>query len=242
MNGPIAARRGAPDDVDELQAFAYATSHDLSEPLRAITGFVHLLDRSARPKLDADELEYLEFIVNGAERMRALLDGLLAYSRVVTHAGTPEEVDLRAVADATLEHLRDDLRHAGATVELGELPVVTGDPGQLGQVVSELVTNALRFRRADREPQIRIDARPVSGGWVIDVVDNGIGIAARDRCRILEMFAQLNRRDEYEGHGVGLAVVARIVSRHGGTISVDDGIDGGTTLRVTLPDGGGGIS
>lgn len=226
---------GAADGADELQAFVYAVSHDLAEPLRAITGFVQLLERSAGSELDEEELEYLGFISDGADRMRALLDGVLAYSRVVTEAEGPAPVDLAVTTEAVFGELADEVAAVGADVRVGTLPTVVGDERQLRRALHELVANALRFRHPDRAPIIDVGACPADGGWTIWVADNGIGIDDRDRSKVFGIYSRLHHRDEYEGVGVGLALVARIVQRHGGRVWVADGIDGGASICTYLP-------
>ena len=219
----------------ELERFAYVASHDLQEPLRPIVSFSQLLERRYRGRLDADADEYLGFIVEGGLRMQALIRDLLAFSRIETGGMPLAPVDAACVvADGLREH-RAAIAESGAVVTVGPLPTVMGDAGQLVQVFSNLVGNAIKYRHPDRPPEISISAGPEGGMWRFTVADNGIGIEEEYYDRVFEIFRRLHTRDAYPGTGVGLAIVRRVVERHGGAVQIDSVPGEGSTFSFTLP-------
>jgi PAS domain S-box-containing protein len=220
---------------EELQRFAYVASHDLQEPLRSIVSFSQLLERRYKGRLDADADDYIAFIVEGGVRMRNLIRDLLQFSRLETQARNPVPADAgRAVTDA-LELHAGQLAELGGSVTVGQLPTVLADPAQLEQVFVNLVGNAIKYRQPDTAPEIAISARRTDGWWEFAVADNSIGIEAEYFDRIFEMFRRLHTHDKYEGTGIGLAVVKRIVERHGGRIWVESTPGVGSTFFFTLP-------
>ena len=228
------ARRLASSN-EELERFAYVASHDLQEPLRSIVSFSELLERRYRGKLDAEADEFIAFIVQGGVRMQALIRDLLQVSRVQMAGGPPEPSAAVAAVAAAFRSLEVPLREAGATVEVGEMPTVMADPLQLEQVFSNLIGNAVKYRHPDRPPAIAISARQLDGMVEFSVADNGIGIETEYYDRIFEMFRRLHTHDKYNGTGIGLAVVKRIVERHGGTVRVESTPGEGSTFFFTLP-------
>ena len=226
----------------ELEQFAYVASHDLQEPLRMVTSFLQLLERRYADQVDATGREYIGYAVGGARRMQALIQDLLAYSRVGTHGREFERVDLGEEIETVLRDLGPTLGEARADVRvLGELPVVMGDPAQLRQVFQNLVTNGVKFRRPGVQPTVRIWADPTEvedgPGWALSVEDNGIGLDAQYAERVFQVFQRLHTRDEYAGTGIGLAIVKKVVERHGGQITYEPATEGqGTRFVVTLPD------
>ena len=220
---------------EELQRFAYVASHDLQEPLRSIISFSQLLERRYRGKLDQDADDYIGFIVEGGNRMQALILDLLQLSRVETKARPLEPTDAGEVVARALRLMETSVREAGATIEVGELPTVLADAAQLEQVFTNLVGNALKYRRPAVPPEIRISAERTDGFWRFSVADNGIGIEEEYFDRIFVIFQRLHTRDEYEGTGIGLAVVRKIVERHGGRIGVESVPGEGSTFVFTLP-------
>jgi signal transduction histidine kinase len=217
----------------ELAEFAYVASHDLSEPLRMISSYLQLLRRRHGGQLGDEADEYIGHAVDGAGRMRALIDGLLAYSRA-GRGPAAEPIDCGAVVEDVLHGLASAIAEAHATVTVGDLPTVPGDRVQLGQLFQNLIANGLKFRRGD-SVHVRISAEQLDGTWTFEVSDDGIGIDARHRERVFGMFQRLHGRDTYEGTGIGLAICRKIVARHGGRIWVGGREGDGTVVAFTLP-------
>ncbi|MEN6517136.1 MAG: ATP-binding protein [Methanospirillum sp.] len=220
---------------EELQRFAYMASHDLQEPLRSLVSFSQLLERRYRGRLDSDADEYIAFIVEGGNRMQRLIEDLLRVSRVETTAKPLEPTNSTAVVADVERAMETSLREAGATLEAGDLPMVRADAAQLEQVFMNLIGNAIKYRHPDRPPAIRIAARRVGPMVQFAVQDNGIGIEPEYHDLSFEMFRRLHTHDEYEGTGIGLAVVLKIVERHGGKVWVESTPWEGSTFIFTLP-------
>ena len=220
---------------EELAQFAYVASHDLQEPLRMVASYTQLLSRRYKGKLDAEADEFIGFTVEGVNRMQALIDDLLAFSRVGRGDRELTDVDAGFVARRALEALSARLAETGADVEIGELPTVRGDERELGQLFQNLISNGVKFH-GDQPPRVRVTAEPESGGaeWGFAVADNGIGIEPHHAERIFKMFQRLHGRDEYPGTGVGLAICKKIVEHHGGRLWVEPNADGGSVFKFTL--------
>ncbi len=219
----------------DLTSFAYIASHDLSEPLRVVSGYVSLLRARYSERLDEDAQSYIAYAISGTQRMRDLIDDLLAYSRAGASTRA-EAVDTAQVARQTLLVLDGTITETDAVVTAGALPVVAGDEGQLGQVFQNLIANAIKFRRPDTPPRVHITAEAAPDGWLFSVTDNGIGIEPRHIDRVFEMFQRLHAREAYPGTGIGLAICRSVVERSGGRIWVEPNRDHGSTFRFTLPD------
>lgn len=222
----------------ELEQFAYVASHDLQEPLRKVASFCQMLERRYGDQLDERGRQYIEFAVDGAKRMQALINDLLSFSRVGRLSRPEESVDLNVVARQALHNL-DALREdTGAEVEIGELPSLPGDRTQLTQLFQNLLGNAIKFRREGVPPRVVVDARRDGNEWEFRCADNGIGIEPRYADRIFLIFQRLHPRDRYTGTGIGLALCKKIVEFHGGRIWLDrdgNGDASGTVFRWTLP-------
>jgi|GEM_PF-5835498 len=219
---------------EELEQFAYVASHDLREPLRMVAGYLGLLERRLQDQgLDERSREYVRFAVDGAMRMDALINDLLAYSRAGGRGGPLTPTDLDRAARTALSHLADLVE--GADICLEDLPTVRADERQMVQLFQNLLGNALKYR-SERPLRVRVSAHHERGKWVIAVEDNGIGIDPAHQERIFEMFQRLHARDEYEGTGIGLAIAKKIVERHGGRIWVESDGRSGSTFRFSLPD------
>ena len=218
----------------ELEQFAYVASHDLQEPLRMVASYTQLLARRYQGKLDADADEFIGFAVDGATRMQALINDLLAYSRVGTRGRAFEPTNAADIVDRVISDLDVATKEAGATITRGPLPVVTGDGVQLGQLFQNLISNAIKFR-GERSPEVRIDAERDGLAWRFSVQDNGIGIEPEYAGRIFVIFQRLHTRAQYPGTGIGLAICKKIVERHGGRIWVESRPGEGTTFRFTIP-------
>jgi light-regulated signal transduction histidine kinase (bacteriophytochrome) len=222
----------------DLEQFAYIASHDLQEPLRMVSGFTGLLQRRYAGKLDADADEFIGFAIGGVNRMQALINDLLSYSRVGREEVAAKPVDMQLVVDEALANLQSAIEDRSALVSRGPLPTVLANHGMLVRVFQNLIANALKFCKADR-PIVRIAAEQHGSEWVFSVADNGIGIDPQYRDRIFLIFQRLHQQGEYPGTGIGLAVVKRIVERNGGRIWLESEPGKGTTFFFTLPATGG---
>ena len=218
----------------DLEQFAYAASHDLQEPLRTITAYIGLLRDRYADTLDETALEFMSYAVDGAHRMRSLIDDLLEYSRVDIQGKPLEPVNCNGVVESALGNLTEAIQEVNAQVECSPLPIVNGDEGQLARLFQNLVGNALKFRQ-ERKPRIRIWAELNSDEWVFSVQDNGIGIAPEYQARIFGMFTRLHSQSQYSGTGIGLALCSKIAQRHGGRIWVESEVGHGSTFRFNVP-------
>jgi PAS domain S-box-containing protein len=220
---------------EDLERFAYVSSHDLQEPLRAIVSFSQLLERRYRGQLGSDADEYIEFIVEGGVRMQTLIQDLLAYSRVNTKQQELRPTSMEDVMAAVERSLDLQLHEAGAVLTHDPLPTVPADPLQLEQVFVNLISNAIKFRRPDEPLLVHVGARKTDGVWEFSVKDNGIGIEKEYFDRIFVIFQRLHTKDAYPGTGIGLAIVKRIIDRHGGRVWVESTPGEGSTFFFTLP-------
>lgn len=219
---------------DRLEQFAYAASHDLQEPLRMVSSYLTLVERRYSDVLDEEGLEFIDFAVDGAERMQGMIDGLLAYSRIDTNGNPFEQVDCETVLDDVLADLAMKIDETDAEITVESLPTVYGDPGQLRQLFQNLVDNALTYS-GEESPRITVFAETSQSSQTISVRDSGIGIEPTDTDRIFEVFNRLHSVEEYDGAGIGLALCQRITERHDGRIWADStGVDG-STFSVQLP-------
>ncbi|MFP8952387.1 PAS domain S-box protein [Natrialbaceae archaeon A-arb3/5] len=219
---------------ERLEHFAYAASHDLQEPLRMVSSYLQLIESRYGDQLDEDGREFLEFAVNGADRMREMIDGLLEYSRIETQGDPLEPTDLDTVIADTLEDLQVRIQETDAELTTDPLPVVRGDDNQLRQLFQNLLSNALEYS-GDDPPRVHVSAEPRGSMWAISVRDEGIGIDPEDQDRIFDVFERLHSREEYSGTGIGLALCQRIAERHGGELWVDSEPGEGSTFWMTLP-------
>ncbi|MEA2123429.1 MAG: hypothetical protein QOI80_211 [Solirubrobacteraceae bacterium] len=220
----------------ELEQFAYVASHDLSEPLRMISGYLRLLQRRYRDDLDADAQQFIDFAMDGAARMRALIDDLLLYSRLGRDELVLTDVDVQALVESTWRVLTAEREGPEPTLLATGLPVVMGDAGQLGQVIQNLLSNALKFVDPGRAPVVEVRSTPLrNGGWSIIVEDEGIGFEPAQAERMFRMFQRLHTRDEFDGTGVGLAIARKVVEAHGGRLRAEARAGGGARFSIDLP-------
>jgi PAS domain S-box-containing protein len=218
----------------ELEQFAYVASHDLREPLRKIKSYTDLLVKRYQGQLDEKADKYIAYITNGAERMQALITDLLTYSRVGKGELHKEPIDLHSVLHQTLSDLSRAIRESNAVITATPLPTVNGNPRQMGQLLQNLISNAIKYR-STQAPEIQIKAVRQDRYWTISVQDNGIGIDPQFAERIFVIFQRLHAKDEYDGTGIGLAICKKIVERHGGRIWSESQLSKGTTFFFTLP-------
>jgi len=221
----------------DLEQFAYIASHDLQEPLHAISGCVQILQRRYQGALDARANELIQHTVEGARRMQTLIYDLLAYSRVDRRGEAPQPISSAQVLDEVLTKLQRSIQESSAVVTHMPLPTVMADARQPGQVFQHLLSNALIFRR-EMAPAIHIGVERQDKEWVFAVRDNGLGMASEYFERIFVIFQRLHTRTEYPGTGMGLAICKKIIERHGGRIWVTSTPAEGSTFYFSLPDGG----
>jgi PAS domain S-box-containing protein len=219
---------------EELQQFAYVASHDLQEPLRAVAGCAQLLQKSYRGRLDTSADELIQHVVEGCERMRALIHDLLALSRVSSNTRTPTRADAAVACRAALTNLAAAIQESGASIDVQELPIVIADTGQLVQLFQNLVGNALKYR-SERRPEVQIRSERRDNDWLFCVRDNGIGIESRYFDRIFGLFQRLHSRRDYAGTGIGLTICKKVVQRHRGEIWLESTPGVGSAFFFTIP-------
>jgi len=218
----------------DLEQFAYVASHDLKEPLRAISGSVQILRERYHGNLGPEAEEVIRHTVDGALRMQTLIDDLLTYSRLATREAPLEPTDCSTVLEEVLANLQSSIRESKAVVTHDPLPTVKADRIQLLQVFQNLISNGIKYR-SQRTPKIHVGIEDRKNEWTFSVRDNGIGIAPQYADRIFRIFQRLHTRKEYSGTGIGLAVCKKIIERHGGRIWLDSEPEEGSTFYFTLP-------
>jgi len=231
----------------ELQDFAFVASHDLQEPLRKIQAFGDRLRTVQASKFDDQGRDYLDRMHSAAGRMHTLINDLLTFSRVSTKAQPFERIDLNRIVRDVMSDLETTIEQSGGTVEIGDLPAIDADPLQMRQLFQNLIANALKFRKPESPPVVKVDAELVNKNASgiegsasnkfarITVADNGIGFDEKYLDRIFTPFQRLHGRNEYEGTGIGLAVCRKIVERHGGTLTAQSSAGDGATFVATMP-------
>ena len=220
---------------EELQSFAYITSHDLQEPLRTIASYAQLLERRYKNKLDPDADEFIDFMVDGASRMKEMIQGLLDYSRVGTRGHEFKEFEAQTALNYALNNLGASIGETGAEITYDELPIIFADKDQIIRVFQNLIGNTIKFRREGVRPKIHVSVQKTDDEYIFSVSDNGIGLEEQYSDKIFEVFKRLHAIGEYQGAGIGLAVVKRIIDRHGGRIWVESELGKGSTFYFTIP-------
>jgi PAS domain S-box-containing protein len=234
----ITERKRAEEELQrsnaELQQFAYVASHDLQEPLRMVSSYTQLLAECYQGQLDAQADKFIAFATEGATRMQQLLEDLLDYSRVSRRPQPFEPINCTTILKDVLTDLAVTMQESSAVVTADSLPTVLGDRTQLRQLLQNLISNAIKFRR-EEPPLVHISAEPQEDFWLFTVRDNGIGIDPQFAERIFVLFQRLHSRQEYPGTGIGLAICKKIVERHAGRIWVESHLGEGSTFYFTLP-------
>jgi PAS domain S-box-containing protein len=218
----------------ELEQFAYVASHDLQEPLRMVASYLQLLERRYGQLFDQDGHEFIQFAVEGATRMKALINDLLAYSRVGTHGREMEPVDLDGALSQALTNLTLVIEDHQAVVQADPLPTVLGDEVQMIQLFQNLIGNAIKFH-SEAPPQVQVCVEREENQWRFSIHDNGIGFDPQYASRIFVIFKRLNQQEAYPGTGIGLAISKRIVERHFGKIWCESVPGQGSTFFFSLP-------
>ena len=217
----------------ELQEFAYIASHDLQEPLRMVGSFLQLLKRRYADRLDAQAEEYIYYAVDGAARMKRLIDDLLNYSQT-NREWMIGPVDIGKIIGDALQNLGASIQESEAVIDVGEMPVLVTDAAQMLQLFQNLIGNAIKFRREGDPPVVVIRAGKNDGQLLFSVEDNGIGIEPQHADKIFVIFKKLHHRDRFDGTGIGLAIAKKIVERHGGHIWFESDPGKRTTFYFTL--------
>ena len=220
----------------ELERFAYVASHDLQEPLRMVHSYTQVLASRLEEHLDEDTRRYMGYVTEGSQRMRELIDDLLALSRITTREVPLQTASLGAPLREALTHMKATLDERGALVEVDELPQGNFAYTHIYQVFLNLLSNAVKFTPPERAPVIEVRVDTSGETPVVSVADQGIGVESKDHEVVFEPFRRLHPRQQYEGNGIGLSIVKKIVRRHGGSVSVTSNANGGTTVWFTLPD------
>lgn len=219
---------------EELERFGYVVSHDLQEPLRAVSSYCQLLRDAYEGKLDEQADAWIGHAVGGAKRMATLINDLLAYSRVRPQDDPAETADLNAAFDNAVANLQTAMEEAGAKVTCDQLPTLMVNQLQFSQLFQNLIGNAIKFR-GDAAPEVHVSSEQRGEEWLFSVSDNGIGIADEQLTKVFEIFKRLHGRAEYTGTGIGLAICEKIVALHGGRIWVESELGKASVFNFTIP-------
>lgn len=220
----------------ELQRFAYICSHDLQEPARVVANFAALMTRKYEGKLDGEAQKYLHFMQDGSERMQAMIKSVMEYSQLDGNDGKYTEVNCNTILNNVMTDLQTIIKKVNAKIVYDDLPILKGDPIHFAQLFQNLIGNALKFTKPDEPPVITVSAERGNAEWIFSVKDNGIGMKEQYLEKIFIIFQRLNRREDYPGTGIGLAICKKVVERFGGKIWVKSAEDLGTTFFFSIPD------
>jgi PAS domain S-box-containing protein len=216
----------------ELEQFAYVASHDLQEPLRMITSYLQLLEKRYKDNLDDDAKEFINYAVDGSNRMRVLINSLLEYSRVNRHKPF-EKVNITEQLEDVIQNLKEQIEKNDAIIKISSLPEVVGDTVLINQLFQNLISNAIKYRSENR-PEIIISGEKMQEKYLFSIRDNGIGIKKEYAQKVFVIFQRLHSKEKYPGTGIGLAICKKIVERHGGKIWLESEIGKGTTFYFTI--------
>jgi len=218
---------------NELESFSYSISHDLRAPLRAIYGFSQILATRHRESLNDEGKNYMDYVVDASIRMEQLINDLLNYSRLGRKSIALHPVSLKSICDAVYSDFQIELDKIGGTLKLNtDLPTIQGDESLLRQIFSNLVGNAIKYRRPNISLEINIESEQIKEGYLIKIIDNGIGISEKHYEKIFNVFQRLHSEAKYPGTGIGLANVKKAITIHGGTITLESKVDSGSTFII----------
>ncbi len=218
----------------EIEKFAYVASHDLQEPLRMVASYVQLIKKRYKGKLDAQADEFIDYAVEGANRMRKLIEDLLLYSRISSKKLKLEEVDCNEIVSNIIPELNKIYTNTKNAVKFSNLPLIKADKYQIKHLFYHLIENSVKFNE-EKEPSVKITSQTQNGNWIFSIVDNGIGIEKEYMEKIFEAFKKLHHHKEYPGSGIGLTICKKIIELHGGKIFVESEPKKGTIFRFELP-------
>jgi light-regulated signal transduction histidine kinase (bacteriophytochrome) len=222
----------------ELEQFAYIASHDLQEPLRMVSSYTQLLAKKYKDVISGDGVNYINFAVDGAQRMQLLINDLLDYSRITRQERPIESVSTAKVLGVVISNLRKKIEESGAVITNDLMPPVMGNEQQIMRVFQNLIENAIKYR-SDEAPRIHISAQVLGDSYCFSVTDNGIGIEEDYREKIFEIFERLHSATAYPGTGIGLAICKKVIEKLNGSIWVESNPDNGVTFYFTLRKGNG---
>jgi light-regulated signal transduction histidine kinase (bacteriophytochrome) len=218
----------------ELEQFAYVASHDLQEPLRMVASYTQLLERRYKDKLDQDANDFIQYAVDGANRMQKLINDLLDYSRTTSRGKDFTKVDISQVLGQTISNLQQLIIENNALITNEDLPELKADESQIIRVFQNLIENAIKFKKKSEMPKIHISCKEKNEFYEFAVRDNGIGIDMQFHDRVFTIFQRLHSKEEYPGTGIGLSICKRIIERHEGKIWFESKENEGTTFYFTL--------
>ncbi|HKO87096.1 MAG TPA: ATP-binding protein, partial [Burkholderiales bacterium] len=219
----------------DMETFVYSVSHDLRAPLRAVTGFSHILEQEHKEALNEEARFLLQKISSGANNMRQLIDGLLSYARLGRAHVSRAPFDMRTLVEEVVQQVREESGLHATQVNVGDLPSVSGDRALVAQVWKNLIDNAFKFSSKQDAPRVEISASTIEDECIYRVQDNGVGFDARFVDRLFGVFQRLHKQSEFEGTGVGLAIAQRIVHKHGGHMSAEAKEGEGAIFSFSLP-------
>jgi light-regulated signal transduction histidine kinase (bacteriophytochrome) len=219
----------------DLSQFASIASHDLQDPLRTIASYMGLLARRYQGTFDAAAQEYIQYAMEGATRMQALICDLLSYSQAGTQPVDTQRISSEAVLQNALQNLKAAIEETLALVRHDGLPIIEADETKLTQVMQNLIGNSIKFRKPNVRPEITITAKKAPGEWIFEFADNGIGFDAQDCDRIFQVFQRLHGVGEYPGNGIGLAICRRLIEHHGGRLWAESQPGIGSKFFFSLP-------
>ena len=217
----------------ELEEFAYIASHDLQEPLRMVVSYMQLIERRYKGKLDNDADEFIHYAVDGASRMKRLINDLLNYSRL-NKEGQLSQVNMNDIVNEVIQNLSASIKESNTTINYPVLPIISSEKTQMVQLFQNIISNAIKFTKDRVHPEININFVQQANDWLFSISDNGIGIDQQYSNKVFIIFKQLHTKAKFGGTGIGLAIAKKIVERHGGKIWFESELGKGTTFYFTL--------